>query len=137
MVIPIFVYIARDPLYKHWPFVLSRTPNGHWVGLYYDTLASCTFDFGCEHDNYHGLYRHVEIDNGDLDYYVMFGRTPRDVLSQFMVLIGGTHLPPRWSLGFGQTAMGMADASGMFSLYICRARATRGRISPLFATSHF
>ncbi len=99
-----------DPLYKHWPFLLQRTASGKWIGTYYDTLAACTFDLGAEHDNYHGLYRHVEIDDGDLDYYVMFGDTPADVLAQWMRLIGGTHLPPRWTLGFAQTAMGLADA---------------------------
>ena len=99
-----------DPLYKHWPFVLSRTSHGGWCGIYYDTLAACTFDLGCEHDNYHGLYRYVEIDDGDLDYYVMTGDGPADVIAQFVRIIGGTALPPRWSLGFAQTAMGLADA---------------------------
>jgi len=99
-----------DPLYKHWPFTMTRTVNGLWVGLYYDTLATCTFDLGCEHDNYHGFFRSVDIDDGDLDYYVMLGRTPAEVLRQFVALIGGTHMPPRWSLGFAQTAMGLADA---------------------------
>jgi alpha-glucosidase len=99
-----------DPLYKHWPFVLSRSPEGQWVGIYYDTMAVCTFDLGCEHDNYHGFYRYVEIDNGDLDYYLMVGRTPAEVIAQFVALIGGTHLSPRWTLGFGQTAMGLVDA---------------------------
>ncbi|MBP8148679.1 MAG: alpha-glucosidase [Limnohabitans sp.] len=99
-----------DPLYKHWPFVMSRTVDGLWVGLYYDTLATCTFDLGCEHDNYHGFFRTVDIDDGDLDYYVMLGRTPAEVVAQFVALIGGTHLPPRWSLGYAQTAMGLADA---------------------------
>ena len=99
-----------DPLYKHWPFVLSRTPQGQWVGIYYDTLASCTFDFGCEHDNYHDFYRYVDIDDGDLDYYLMVGNTPAEVIAQFMQLIGGTHLPPRWTLGYAQTAMGLADS---------------------------
>ena len=99
-----------DPLYKHWPFVLSRTPNGKWLGLYYDTLASCTFDFGCEHDNYHDFYRYIDIDDGDLDYYVMVGNTPAEVIQQFMTLIGGTHLPPRWTVGYAQTAMGLADS---------------------------
>ena len=70
-----------DPLYKHWPFVLSRTPQGQWVGIYYDTLAACTFDFGCEHDNYHDFYRYVDIDDGDLDYYLMVGNSPAEVLS--------------------------------------------------------
>ncbi len=99
-----------DPLYKHWPFVLSRTPQGQWVGIYYDTLAACTFDFGCEHDNYHDFYRYVDIDDGDLDYYLMVGNSPAEVIAQFMQLIGGTHLPPRWSLGYAQTAMGLADS---------------------------
>ena len=80
------------------------------MGLYYDTLAMCTFDLGCEHDNYHGFFRTVDIDDGDLDYYVMLGQTPAEVLAQFVALIGGTHLPPRWSLGYAQTAMGLADA---------------------------
>lgn len=99
-----------DPLYKHWPFVMSRSANGQWLGIYYDTVATCTFDLGCEHDNYHGFYRYVEIEDGDLDYYLMVGRTPAEVVSQFVRLIGGTHLPPRWTLGFGQTAMGLPDA---------------------------
>ena len=99
-----------DPLYKHWPFLLTRTPDGLWTGLYHDTLAACTYDLGCEHDNYHGLFRTVEIDDGDLDAYLMVGRTPAAVIAQFVALIGGTHCPPRWSLGYAQTAMGLADA---------------------------
>ena len=101
---------SGDPLYKHWPFVLTRAPNGAWWGIYYDTLCACTFDLGCEHDNYHDLFRYVEIDDGDLDYYLMSGSTPGEVIAQFVRLIGGTQLPPRWSLGYAQTAMGLADA---------------------------
>ena len=99
-----------DPLYKHWPFVLTRAPSGMWWGIYYDTLAACTFDLGCEHDNYHELFRYVEIDDGDLDYYMVVGATPGEVIARFVAMIGGTHLPPRWSLGYAQTAMGLADA---------------------------
>lgn len=99
-----------DPLYKHWPFVLSRSAAGQWYGIYYDTLAACTFDLGQEHDNYHDLFRYVEIDDGDLDYTFIAGATPGEVIAQFVRLIGGTHLPPRWTLGYAQTAMGLADA---------------------------
>jgi alpha-glucosidase len=89
---------------------MTRAPSGMWWGIYYDTLAACTFDLGCEHDNYHELFRYVEIDDGELDYYLMTGSTPAEVMAQFVKLIGGTHLPPRWSLGYAQTAMGLADA---------------------------
>ncbi len=121
-----------DPLYKHWPFVLTRTLTGQWVGVYYDTLAACTFDLGCEHDNYHDAYRYVDIDDGDLDYYVMTGPTAADVIAQYVRLIGGTHLPPRWSLGYAQTAMGLADASdaqNQLSQFIARCAAERVPIS--------
>jgi alpha-glucosidase len=102
--------MSGDPLYKHWPFTLSRTARGQWLGIYYDTLARCTFDFGGEHDMYHGVYRYVEIDDGDLDYYLMVGDTPAEVISQWMRLIGGTARVPAWSVGFAQTAMGLADS---------------------------
>ena len=102
--------LSGDPLYKHWPFVMTRTAQGLWLGTYYDTLSTCVFDLGCEHDNYHGLFRSVDIDDGDLDVYLMLGSTPAEVVAQFVRLIGGTHLPPRWSLGYAQTAMGLADA---------------------------
>ncbi len=101
---------SGDPLYKHWPFLMQRTPDGLWLGIYYDTLSACTFDLGCEHDNYHDFFRTIEIDDGDLDYYIMVGDSPAAVLHQFMALIGGTHLPPKWSVGFALTAMGLADA---------------------------
>lgn len=121
-----------DPLYKHWPFVLSRTPQGQWLGLYYDTLSTCTFDLGCEHDNYHGFYRYVDIDDGDLDYYLMVGQTPAEVLAQFVALIGGTALPPRWSVGYAQTAMGLADApdaQAQLDAFIDKARDHRIPVS--------
>lgn len=99
-----------DPLYKHWPFLITRTVDGLWTGIYYDTLSACTFDLGCEHDNYHGLFRTTEIDDGDLDYYLMVGSSPEEIIRQFVKLVGGTHLPPRWTLGYAQTAMGLADS---------------------------
>lgn len=98
-----------DPLYKHWPFFLDHV-HGNACGLYYDTLAECTFDFGAEHDNYHGRYRATEIADGDLDLYVFAGPDLRGALARFVAAIGGTALPPRWTLGYANTAMGLADA---------------------------
>jgi alpha-glucosidase len=46
--------------------------------------GACTFDLGCEHDNYHELFRYVEIDDGDLDYYLMSGNSPAEVIAQFV-----------------------------------------------------
>ena len=101
---------TSDPLYKHWPFFLGRRADtGSTYGIYYDTLAECAFDFGQEFDNYHEFYRATEVHDGDLDYYVLAGPDVPAALSRFMQLIGGTAFPPRWSLGYANTAMALAD----------------------------
>ena len=102
---------TSDPLYKHWPFLISRSAeSGIASGYFYDSLAPMTFDLGCEYDNYHGFYRRTEIDDGDLDYYVIAGPAIRDVVRRFAELTGRMAFGPRWSLGYANTAMSLADA---------------------------
>jgi alpha-glucosidase len=102
---------TSDPLYKHWPYVITREAGqGIAYGVFYDTLANASFDLGCEYDNYHGFYRYCEIEDGDLDYYVFLGPTIRDVVRKFADLTGRMPLPPRWSLGYANTAMSLTDA---------------------------
>jgi alpha-glucosidase len=100
-----------DPLYKNWPFLIVRDgPSAVSYGLFYDNYAEASFDLGCEHDNYFGLYRSYEAEDGDLDFYLFLGPRLKDVTPKFLELTGRTALPPRWSLGFAQTAMGLADS---------------------------
>jgi alpha-glucosidase len=102
---------TSDPLYKHWPFFAGRrADSGICYGIYYDTLSTATFDFGQELDNYHGFYRATEIDDGDLDCWFVGGPAMKDVVRGFVTLIGQSALPPRWALGYANTAMGLADA---------------------------
>jgi alpha-glucosidase len=99
-----------DPLYKHWPFLITHdAQTATSYGLFYDNAASAAFDLGAEHDNYYGFFRGYEASGGDLDYYVLAGPRLSDVTPRFLRLIGGTALPPRWSLGYAQTAMAIAD----------------------------
>jgi alpha-glucosidase len=100
-----------DPLYKNWPFLIVRdVASGVSHGVFYDNAAESCFDLGCEHDNYFGRYRSYEAEDGDLDFYLILGPRLRDVTTKFVALTGRTALPPRWSLGFAQTAMALADA---------------------------
>jgi alpha-glucosidase len=99
-----------DPLYKHWPFLITQDANtGTAYGLFYDNAAQAAFDLGAEHDNYYGWFHGYEAEGGDLDYYVLAGPKLSDVTPRFLRLTGGTALPPRWSLGYAQTAMAIAD----------------------------
>ena len=101
-----------DPLYKHWPFLIVRDGDtGGFYGILYDNLAAGTFDLGAEHSNYYGLYRSYEAPDGDLDYWLILGPRLADVVAGFARLTGHMAFGPRWSLGFGQTAMALADAA--------------------------
>jgi alpha-glucosidase len=100
-----------DPLYKHWPFVMTRDgATGTCWGLFYDNMADATFDLGAEHDNYYGLFRGYEAAGGDLDYYMFLGPDVDAVTAKFLDLTGRAPVPPRWTLGFAQTAMAIADS---------------------------
>lgn len=100
-----------DPLYKHWPFLIVHSgESGAAHGLFYDNGAEAAFDLGCEHDNYFPPFRTYEAEAGDLDYYLFPGPAIADVTRKFLALTGPTALPPRWTLGFAQTAMAIADS---------------------------
>jgi alpha-glucosidase len=102
---------TSDPLYKHIPFYMTRTGEGAAFGLFYDTLADCVFDFGCERDNYHGLYRGFLAETGDVDYYVIAGPAPLDVTKRFTWLTGKPARLPDWSLAYSGSAMAYTDAA--------------------------
>lgn len=107
-------YDARrsDPLYKHIPFYITyNDKTGLAFGLFYDTYADCSFDFGAERSNYHGHYRGFSAEAGDLDYYVIAGPRIADVTRRFTWLTGRPALMPRWALGYSGSTMSYTDAA--------------------------
>jgi len=106
-------YNARttDPLYKHIPFYLTWKKNSHVAfGLFYDTVADCTFDLGRELDNYHGYYRYFVADYGDLDYFFIAGTNLTDVVRRYTWLTGRPAFMPKWSLGYSGSTMTYTDS---------------------------
>lgn len=102
---------TTDPLYKHIPFYITFLPELQIAyGLFYDNLATTTFDMGKEIDAYHGRYRYYQAEDGDLDYYLLYGPTIPEVVEKFTALTGRMVLPPRWALGFMGTTMTYFDA---------------------------
>jgi alpha-glucosidase len=100
-----------DPLYKHWPFYITYVPEQQIAyGLLYDNLATSVFDLGQEHDNYFGFYRYWQADDGDVDYYLIYGPSIAAVVERLTALIGRPALPPRWSLGYLGSTMAYTDA---------------------------
>jgi alpha-glucosidase len=102
---------TSDPLYKHIPFYITRKPeSGLAFGVFYDTLADCSFDFGCEHSNYHGPYRYFAADHGDLDLYFIAGPSVPEVVRRFTWLTGRPAETPDWALGYSGSTMAYTDA---------------------------
>lgn len=99
-----------DPLYKSIPYLLVADAQGHCHGAFYDTTADVTFDFGRELDNYHGPYRHMVADAGDLDLWMIAGPDPLAVTQRFTWLTGRPAAMPRWSLGYSGSTMTYTDA---------------------------
>ena len=103
---------TTDALYKHIPFYLTVRPDlgGRAVGLFYDNLSHAAFGLGQEIDAYHGPYRSFEASGGDLDLYVMFGPSVREIVARYTALTGRTAFPPRWSLSYSGSSMQYTDA---------------------------
>lgn len=100
-----------DPLYKHFPFYITLVPEFDVAyGLFYDNLSTTVFDLGREIDAYYGPYRYYQAEDGDIDYYLIYGPTVEQVVKRFSALTGHMALPPRWSLGYQSSSMSYTDA---------------------------
>jgi alpha-glucosidase len=100
-----------DPLYKHFPFYITFLPDLQIAyGLLYDNLATTVFDMGCELDNYYPAYRYYRADDGDIDYYLIYGPSIEEVVTGLADLTGRMALPPRWSLGYLGSTMTYTEA---------------------------
>ncbi len=89
---------GTDPLYKDIPFFLADRA-GKSYGLFLDNTWRSNFEFGKQsHTEYS-----FGAEGGPLDYYILYGPTPKQVVQDWAWLTGTTPLPPLWSFGFQQS----------------------------------
>lgn len=101
---------SSDPLYKTIPYLLVADAQNVCHGAFYDIMADVTVDLGEELDNYHGHYRSVVAESGDLDLYMIAGPDALAVTRRFTWLTGRPALMPRWALGYSGSTMTYTDA---------------------------
>ena len=89
---------STDPIYKSIPFFMEMH-SGRSLGVLFDNTYRTSFDFG---RNRPDRYTFSATD-GPLDYYLLFGPEPRQVVEAYAWLTGPTPLPPMWSLGYQQS----------------------------------
>jgi len=79
------------------PFYIALK-QGRAHGVFLDNTFRSNFDIG--HTS-QGLIA-FGADGGELNYYVIDGPTPKDVVRRFTDLTGKLPLPPLWALGYNQ-----------------------------------
>ncbi|HZL53693.1 MAG TPA: TIM-barrel domain-containing protein [Terracidiphilus sp.] len=89
---------STDPIYKSIPFFL-HVSHGRTLGVFLDNTWRSNFDFGHADPS---EYTFGAAD-GPIDYYLMYGPEPRQVVTAWSWLTGPTPLPPLWALGFQQS----------------------------------
>jgi len=105
---------ATDPIYKSIPFVIGLDESGGTYGLFMDNNWRGFMDLGKSERTAFSF----GAEGGGLDYYVMAGPNPKDIVQDYAYLTGVAPLAPRWALGFQQSrwsymtqpeAQGIAD----------------------------
>jgi alpha-glucosidase len=89
---------STDPIYKSIPFFLTYRA-GETLGVLLDNTWRTSFDFGRESPD---VYSFGAVD-GPLNYYVLYGPSPKQVVEDYAWLTGKPPLPPMWTLGFQQS----------------------------------
>jgi alpha-glucosidase len=89
---------STDPIYKSIPFFMTFRA-GHSTGVLFDNTWRSSFDFGKTEP---GVYSFGAVD-GPLNYYFIYGPSPRQVVESYAWLTGKPPLPPIWTFGFQQS----------------------------------
>ncbi len=97
---------STDPTYVSVPFYLVLR-EGTAYGVYFDNTHRSSFDIGREAPDLLSF----GATGGELDYYVIAGPTPKDVIARYTRLTGRMPMPPRWALGFHQSRWSYHPAS--------------------------
>ena len=89
---------STDPIYKSIPYFMTFR-QGVAAGIFLDNTWRASFDFNKQ---YHDGYS-FGSENGPLDFYILYGPDPKNVVENWAWLTGPTPIPPLWSLGFQQS----------------------------------
>ncbi len=89
---------STDPIYKAIPFFLN-VHAGRTLGVLFDNTFRTFFDFGHERTDRYSF----SAPAGPLDYYLLYGPDPKQVVESYAWLTGPTPLPPLWAFGYQQS----------------------------------
>jgi alpha-glucosidase len=86
-----------DSLYESIPYFMTLR-KGRAHGVFFDNTFKSAFDLRSDESAYSFM-----AEGGQLDYYVMAGPSPKEVLEQYTYLTGKAPIPPKWAIGYHQS----------------------------------
>ena len=89
---------STDPIYKSIPWFITFR-KGISAGVFLDNTWRASFDFNKEYRDGYSF----GSEGGPLDFYIVYGPEPRDVVETWAWLVGKTPMPPLWALGYQQS----------------------------------
>ncbi len=86
-----------DALYESIPYFMTVN-QGKAYGSFFDNTYKTTFDMKTYEETYS-----FSAEGGLINYYLMAGPEPKDVITQYSYLTGRMPLPPKWAIGYHQS----------------------------------
>lgn len=90
-----------DEMYQAIPFFMALRPHLCY-GIFLNSTYWSRFDHGASQT---GIWQ-METRSPELDYYIIYGPQPSQVIQTYSELTGRMALPPLWSLGYHQSRWG-------------------------------
>lgn len=87
----------QDPIYASIPFYIG-VHDSVCYGVFVDNTSKSFFNFGAANNRFSSF----TVENGDLDYYIIYGAKAGEIIKSYTWLTGRMPLPPKWSIGFQQ-----------------------------------
>ena len=97
-------YLAANfdaSLYGSHPFIVQVSESGKCHGvLFMNSNAMDATLWAGDSEDIEGQSLGVQSTGGILDFYVLAGPTPQEVVAQYLEVVGKPVMMPYWSLGF-------------------------------------
>ncbi|GGN99268.1 glycoside hydrolase family 31 protein [Saccharibacillus kuerlensis] len=102
---------SHKSLYKSIPFFITLKERAAY-GLFFDNPFKTFFDMGKENSDYY----YFGADDGNLDYYFIYGPDMKNVVTRYTALTGRTPLPQLWTLGAHQSRWSYAPEARVMEI---------------------
>lgn len=102
---------SYEAMYKAIPFFVILKEEKSY-GIFFDNHFKTHFDMGKENSQYY----YFGADDGNLDYYFIYGPSIAQVIKGYTYLTGKTPLPQLWTLGYQQCRWSYAPESRVMEL---------------------